>query len=148
MRVSDADRARTAQALSDALAEGRLTAAETDERLAACWAARYDHELRDLITDLPTPPPPPVPRPPAPPVWSGPLLAHTAIAALLSAFLVARWATMPDFVGYHDHFGGPPPFVYQGGADFFWPIFPIIWLALTVLVHYGIRRRRARRFGD
>ncbi len=150
-RVSDAERAETAQVLANALAEGRLDTAETDERLAACWAAKYEHELAELTVDLPRPAPTPVPvadrRPATSGIWSGPLLVHTGIAALISTLLIARWATMPDFVG-RPGFAGPPPFVDH--ADFFWPIFPIIWLALSVLVHYGIRarNRRARRYGD
>ena len=146
MRVSDADRAKTAQALSDALAEGRLTHDEAGERLAACWSARYDHELAGLTADLPRPTPPPVvrDRTPAPSVWNGALLAHTAIASVISAMLIARWAVVPDFA-HHPGFG--PPAQFAGQADFFWPVFPIVWLAISVLVHYGIRVRRARRYG-
>lgn len=147
MRASDADRVATAQRLSDALADGRLTAAEADERLAACWSARYESELAALTGDLPESAPAPVPTytaPVAPKVWSGPLLTHAAIAALISTLLIARWAAVPDFDGRPD-FPGPHHFVDQSG--FFWPIFPIIWLALSVLVHYGIRVRRGRQFG-
>jgi len=147
MRVSDAERAQTAQVLTDALAEGRLTHDEADERLAACWAAKYDNELADLTADLPAPPPAPTQeRVPVrrSTVWSGPLLVHTAIATLISSMLIARWAAgPPDFVaGPHRGFGPPPDLVYHN--DFFWPIFPIVWLALSVVVHYGIRLRRAR----
>lgn len=150
MRASDAERARTAQALTDALAEGRLTHEEADERLAACWAAKYDHELADLTADLPAPPPTPVTeRVPAtrPGVWSVPLVVHTGLAALISAMLIGRWAADPGFAGPGPHHGfGPPDFAYHN--DFFWPIFPIVWLALSVVVHYGIRLRRARQYGD
>jgi hypothetical protein len=147
MRVSDADRARTAQLLADALADGRLTPAEADERLAACWAARLDHELAELTADVPPRPTPPVPvparRPATTGVWSGPLLVHTAIATLIGTLLIARWAMVPEFDG-RPNFPGPPQFVEHG--NFFWPIFPIIFLAITVLAHHQVRR--ARRYGD
>lgn len=150
MRVSDAERAQTAQVLTDALAEGRLTHEEADERLAACWAAKYDNELADLTADLPAPPPMPVADRapvPRPAVWSVPLVVHTGLAALISAMLIGRWAADPGFANPGPHHGfGPPDFAYHN--DFFWPIFPIIWLALSVAVHYGIRLRRARRYGD
>jgi hypothetical protein len=147
IRVSDADRAATAQRLADALAEGRLTAAEADERLAACWSARYDGELADLTGDLPEPTAATVPTynaQVAAKVWSRPLLTHAAIAALVSTLLIARWAVVPDFDG-RPGFSGPPHFVEHSG--FFWPIFPIFWLAMSVLVHYGIRVRRGRQLG-
>ena len=146
MRVSDAERARTAQVLTDALAEGRLTHDETDERLAACWTAKYEHELAELTADLPTPPPAPAAdHLPAtrPSVWSLPLVVHAGLAALISAMLIGRWAADPGFADPGRHHGfGPPDFAYHN--DFFWPIFPIVWLALSVVVHYGIRLRRAR----
>jgi hypothetical protein len=145
MRVSDADRAATAQQLADALAEGRLTTAEADERLAACWSACHEHELADLTEDLPTPVPVPANTAQvARNVWSRPLLTHAAIAALVSTLLIARWAVVPDFAG-RPGFAGPPQFVDHSG--FFWPIFPIFWLAVSVVVHYGIRVRRGRQLG-
>ena len=145
MRASDADRAATAQRLADALAEGRLTAAEADERLAACWSARYHHELADLTGDLPEPVLVPANTAQvARHVWTRPLATHAAIAALISTMLIMRWAVVPDFDGRHG-FPGPPQFADHSG--FFWPIFPIFWLAVSVLVHYGIRVRRGRQLG-
>jgi hypothetical protein len=134
LRVSDADRATTAKALADALTEGRLSTDEADERLAACWAAKYEHELAELVADLPRPAPEPTATRTTNWVWSGPLRTHVAIAALLSTMLIARWAFVPE-IPRHDGFGGPPP-------NFFWPIIPMFWLALSVLVHYRVRARR------
>lgn len=138
IRVSDAERAQTAQTLSTALAEGRLTPPEADERLAACWAARYDYELAQLTADLPTPSPAaPTSLPVAPSrVWSGPLLAHAAIAAVISTLLIVGWSA-----GGSPEFDGPRQFAADH-ANFFWPIFPIFWLAVSVAVHAGIRIRR------
>src|SRR5438874_12480917 len=54
-RASDADRDAAAGLLNEAFAEGRLTADEHDQRLAAAYAARSWQELHQLTADLPTP---------------------------------------------------------------------------------------------
>lgn len=53
VRISDADRERTAQRLQTAMAEGRISVAELDERLALVYAARYESELGAPLADLP-----------------------------------------------------------------------------------------------
>jgi uncharacterized membrane protein len=53
IRASDADRDRTAAALREHLAAGRLTNEEFDERLDKTYAAKTLGELDDLMTDLP-----------------------------------------------------------------------------------------------
>ena len=53
MRISDADRDRAASALSDALAEGRLTPEEHSERLDAIYAAKTQAEIAPVLSDLP-----------------------------------------------------------------------------------------------
>src|SRR5262249_42987649 len=53
IRASDHDRERVAGILRAATAEGLLTLAEADERLAAAYGARYRHELDPLTADLP-----------------------------------------------------------------------------------------------
>jgi Domain of unknown function (DUF1707) len=52
-RASDAERADVVAQLHAALGAGRLDLAETDERVAAAYAARHRHELAALLTDLP-----------------------------------------------------------------------------------------------
>jgi hypothetical protein len=52
-RASDAERADTVARLHAALGTGRLDLAETDDRVAAAYAARHRHELTALLTDLP-----------------------------------------------------------------------------------------------
>jgi hypothetical protein len=54
--ASDADRDTAADLLNTALAEGRLTADEYDQRLNAAYAARTWQQLRQLTEDLPAPP--------------------------------------------------------------------------------------------
>jgi hypothetical protein len=53
VRASDAERERTASALGDAAAEGRLTLEELTERLDAAYAAKSRGELDALTADLP-----------------------------------------------------------------------------------------------
>jgi hypothetical protein len=53
MRISDADRDRAASILSDALAEGRLSAEEHSERLDAIYAAKTGADLVPVVSDIP-----------------------------------------------------------------------------------------------
>ncbi len=53
VRTSDAERERIAETLRNAVAEGRLTLEEGDERLAALYATKFRDELGGLINDLP-----------------------------------------------------------------------------------------------
>ena len=54
--ASDADRDTAVGLLNAALAEGRLTADEHDQRLGAAYAARTWQQLDQLTADLPAPP--------------------------------------------------------------------------------------------
>jgi len=54
--ASDADRDTAAGLLNAALAEGRLTADEHDQRLSGAYAARTWQQLDQLTADLPAPP--------------------------------------------------------------------------------------------
>ncbi|NIH82531.1 hypothetical protein FHX46_005061 [Amycolatopsis viridis] len=53
MRASDADRERVAQILHAALAEGRITVQELEERLDTVYAAKTLAELGPPVADLP-----------------------------------------------------------------------------------------------
>jgi hypothetical protein len=142
IRASNADREAVAAHLSTALAEGRLTPQEAEERLAACHAAKYQRELATLTKDLPRPAPVARPAPARSPWLTAPLIAHAGVASLLSVLLVAGWAVVPHVPQVIDpgrHGGGPP---FQ--ADFFWPIFPIFWLVVSVLIHAAVRISRSR----
>ncbi|KOG73368.1 DUF1707 SHOCT-like domain-containing protein, partial [Streptomyces varsoviensis] len=55
MRASDTERDRVAEALREALAEGRLDMDEFDQRLGAAYKARTHGELDVLVRDLPAP---------------------------------------------------------------------------------------------
>jgi hypothetical protein len=53
LRASNADRERVAKILHDAMAEGRLTVGELEERLDQVYAAKTVGELQPLTRDLP-----------------------------------------------------------------------------------------------
>ncbi len=53
MRVSDADRERTAETLRSNAGEGRLEAEELEERIGRAFAAKTRGELAALTRDLP-----------------------------------------------------------------------------------------------
>ena len=53
VRASDADREAVLTRLARALAEGRITMTEFDERARLAHAARTHAELAELVTDLP-----------------------------------------------------------------------------------------------
>ncbi|MEU2870013.1 DUF1707 domain-containing protein [Streptomyces olivoreticuli] len=53
MRASDAERDRVADALREAVAEGRLDMQEFEQRLDAAYKARTHSELEPLVRDLP-----------------------------------------------------------------------------------------------
>lgn len=53
LRASDADRDRVADILREALAEGRLDAAEHAERIGTVYAARTVADLEPVVRDLP-----------------------------------------------------------------------------------------------
>jgi Domain of unknown function (DUF1707) len=115
--ASDAERAEVATIVQSAGGEGRLTLTETEERLAAVYAARYRHELAELTTDLPRQVATPVRRrlPPRP------LRVHATVVVLISTMLVIRWVL--------------------SGVPFFWPAFPIAWLAASLVLHLAARGR-------
>lgn len=53
MRVSNDDRERVARVLHDAMAEGRLTVGELEERLDKVYAAKTFGDLEPMVRDLP-----------------------------------------------------------------------------------------------
>jgi hypothetical protein len=116
LRASDSEREEVATILKAAMTEGRLPLAEGEERLAAAYAAAYRDELGPLTADLPyggrralfdTPE--------AKASARDGMRRHAVFAALLAAVLVTIWAL--------------------AGGGFFWPVFPLVFLALSVRRH-------------
>jgi hypothetical protein len=122
MRASDADRFATAHLLQDAVARGLLTTHEGGERMAAAWAARYQHDLPPLTADLP---PAPVPAPAAPgwrslgslallqtrtsmsELTAGGIRSRRALATVAGAVLLLLLLVTLVVAGLHGLAGGP-----------------------------------------
>jgi hypothetical protein len=114
--ASDAERHEVASIVQTAGGEGRLTLTETEERLTSVYAARYRQELAELTDDLPRRTPQRRRLP------ARPLRVHAMVVVLISALLIARWLV--------------------AGIPFFWPAFPIAWLAATLVIHTRLDWRR------
>ena len=74
LRVSDAERDAVAGALAEHLKDGRLDAAEFDERVGRAVTARTRGDLDRLLADLPRPAPEPPPAARRQPGWPLPLV--------------------------------------------------------------------------
>src|SRR5439155_22559821 len=88
VRASDAEREEVARIVQTAGGDGRLTLAETEERLAGIYQTRFRHELTRYTEDLPSEPRRepgfrPIGRP------RGPLAVHAAIVVVLAVSLIA-----------------------------------------------------------
>lgn len=110
LRASNADREVVAKALQNAMAEGRLTVAELQERLDTVYAAETLSELEPVTWDLPghtnlVPHPPAVPDyavgvPPAPPTPArigGTATSNVAIAILSGSDRKGNWVVPTQF---------------------------------------------------
>ena len=93
LRASDADREATAERLRTAALEGRLDAAELDERMSAAYAARWCYELSQLTADVTPPPAAPTPTAVDRPTFvrSSPPTNGLAIASLVVGCLWIWW---------------------------------------------------------
>lgn len=122
VRASDADREHVARILRAAAGEGLLTLDEADDRLAVVYAARFRDELEPVTADLPhggtrllenTPE--------ARTAARNGLIRHIVTVAVVAALLLTVWVL--------------------SGADFFWPAWPLGFMAFSVFAH----ARRLRR---
>jgi hypothetical protein len=114
VRASDVDREAVVVRLTAAVGDGTLTLAEVEERQTAAYAARFRHELLPLTADLPVPPAAEVVV-----RRRAPVRAFVPAAAVL---LVVLWIISP--------------------VPFFWPVFPLAFIAVRVSA--ASRRRRWR----
>ncbi|WP_018682434.1 DUF1707 SHOCT-like domain-containing protein [Actinokineospora enzanensis] len=99
MRASDADRERFAKVLHDAMAEGRLTVNELEERLDSVYSARTFGELEPLVRDLPGQQVAPAvaPQPALPNRVGGRGTQSSAIAVLSGSEVKGPWTIPPTF---------------------------------------------------
>jgi hypothetical protein len=113
MRVSNDDRERVAQVLNTAMAEGRLTVNELEERLDKVYAAKTFGDLEPLLRDLPignqavqyplAPPAPgssPVPMPPPTNRIGGRGTSTGAVAIMAGADRKGVWTVPPTFTSF------------------------------------------------
>jgi hypothetical protein len=126
LRVSDADREAVAAQLRQHTVDGRLTTGEFTDRLDEVFAAKTRRELDATLRELPPlHPPAPARRPAAPPALPrvpGPL----APLAVVGAVLLGLWALT--------------------GFGYFWPIWPLMFWILPVML--GVcGRHHARHHG-
>jgi hypothetical protein len=123
VRTSDSEREQVAAILRAAVAEGRLTLQEGDERLAKTYEAVYRDELSPLTADLPHGGWAALARTPEALAQARRgLRRHAAFVALGSGLLVGLWML--------------------SGSAFFWPVIPILVLTFSL-----VRRARWARYG-
>jgi hypothetical protein len=120
LRTSDTEREQVAEVLRAAMAEGRLTLEEGEERLGQVYAAKFRDELAPLTADLPdngrraladTPQ--------AQAATRRGLRRHAGFVGLIALFLTGFWLL--------------------SGAQFFWPVIPLAFLVMGLIRHarYG-----------
>lgn len=105
--MSNDDRERVARVLHDAMAEGRLTVTELEERLDKVYAAKTFGDLEPMLRDLPVgnPLPPLAASAPAPlPVPSsrvgGRGTSSGAVAVMSGAVRKGSWTLPPTFTSF------------------------------------------------
>ncbi|MFG1920748.1 DUF1707 domain-containing protein [Cryptosporangium sp. NPDC048952] len=128
-RSSTVERERVVSILRAAAEAGLLTLDEADERMATCYASQYRDELAPLLADLPDQgrgliPPDPEEQTRERQAVRAALGGHFAFITFLGLLLTAVWAI--------------------AGGGFFWPVFPLAFLALTFFSHAKHRKRHAR----
>jgi hypothetical protein len=112
-RASDAERADTVARLHDALGAGRLDLAETDERVASAYAARYRHELTVLLVDLPRDD-----------------TSFTEAPTWAALWTLAVWRARTAVTGT----AGPRPTASQQRVATFLTVLALVWMAACAVV--------------
>jgi hypothetical protein len=100
MRASDADRERVAQVLHKAMADGRLTVSELDERLAGLYQAKTFGELAPFTRDLPeaqTPAPAVATGGPLVPAVGGTAMSTASLAIMSESSRTGEWVVPPHY---------------------------------------------------
>ena len=123
LRVSDAERDAVASELAGHLQDGRLDAAEFDERLSQAMTARTRGDLDRLLTDLPRAASEQAPagRSPRLPFagWAFPLVPVAMVVAFIA---------LAGTAGHHGWHGHP-----------FWALWWLVWVIPAIA--FGARRR-------
>ena len=128
-RSSTVERERIASILRAAAEAGLLTLDEADERMGVCYQSQYRDELAPLVADLPDRgrgliPPDPEEEAQRRRTDRESIGGHAGFIVFVSAVLVTIWAAT--------------------GGGFFWPLFPLGFLALTFVFHAKHRKQHRR----
>jgi hypothetical protein len=124
LRTSDTEREQVAEILRAAMAEGRLTLEEGEERLGQVYAAKFRDELAPLTTDLPDNGRRALAETPhARAATRRGVRRHAGFVALIALFLTGIWVL--------------------SGAQFFWPAVPLAFLVMGLIRHARYGRYRA-----
>lgn len=108
MRIGNAEREESAQALAEHFAHGRIDGAEYEDRITLVWAARTTTDLGPLFADLPGPHPAVLLQPAETPPGGGAMTAYGPPAGLGHTGFPG--AAHPGAQG----FGGPPTYGAAG----------------------------------
>lgn len=116
-RIGDAERRTVVDALSAHVAAGRLDLGEYEERAEQVFAARTRGDLRPALAGLPDVA---ISDPSARHAVRAGFARHAAVFAAIAAGLVLLWLL--------------------SGAAYFWPVWPLAWLAFGLVGHAGRAR--------
>ena len=123
LRTSDTEREQVAEMLRAAMAEGRLTLEEGEERLGQVYGAKFRDELAPLTADLPDNGRRALAETPqAQAATRRGLRRHAGAVAVVAVVLTGLWAL--------------------SGAHFFWPVIPLIFLVIGLKRHAQYGRYR------
>jgi uncharacterized protein DUF1707 len=125
LRTSDQEREQVAEILRAAMAEGRLSLSEGEERLSSIYSAKFRDELAPLTADLPDGGRRALAETPeARLATRRGLRRHAGFIASLALILTGLWVL--------------------SGAHFFWPAIPLAFLVMGLVRHARWRHYEAR----
>jgi hypothetical protein len=125
LRTSDTEREQVAEILRASMAEGRIDLSEGEERLATAYAAKYRDELAPLTADLPDGGRAALARTPqARAATRRSLQRHGSFVLIAAGVLTGLWLL--------------------SGAEFFWPVIPIVFLVMGLVRHARFGRYQFR----
>jgi hypothetical protein len=125
LRTSDTEREEIAEILRAAMAEGRLSLDEGEERLTTTYAAKYRDELAVLTQDLPHGGRQALARTPQRRAATRrSVQRHASFVMIIAGLLVGLWVL--------------------SGAQFFWPVIPLFFLVTGLVRHARWGRYEAR----
>ncbi|MEV0197827.1 DUF1707 domain-containing protein [Nonomuraea sp. NPDC050691] len=156
LRIGDAERERTMEALREHFAQGRLDHQELDERLDRTLAAKTSRDLAEITADLPGSPAvhpgPSMPGPPGMDDWKAAMRAHRQqMEHTHDAHRETRRAYRDMRRGGRRHHGPPPflpilgVFLVLGAIFGGWGVLKVLFVLWIVGMVFGFIRRNSHR---